>query len=347
MKNKKMILYIVIVTIVINIILFLGYSYIFNNFAKIDVNEVENKTTSADNHDDIQQKNIKGFDINKFENQYKFSDNYNETPQENDINTLLEAEKQISTFLKQSKESKSVNNIVFISFLNILKSYTKREFSFNIEENGDEVYLGTLQGKYIKLGINKYGYKYGYYKITNPEINSIFFNYVGEGYYSSLINYRYLRDAYSIYLDSDMQKYLDIKCKQVEDLEYKELYSDGYLNANAFKIKDWILDLQDFIKSYPQFILNKEVKDEIHSYVSMLMWDDKHTFDFETNKITTESYDAYIDFLEHTDKNTTEYKVVKKAFTILKYNNFKMSKTFENFVQKYKECTDTFVDTDI
>lgn len=347
MNKKKLIQYIIIISILINVILFFGWTLFFSNFAKFDVSEFERQNESTDIDNALQISDIKEFDINKFKNQYKFSDNYNETPQKNDINTLLEAEKQISTFLKQSKESKSVNNIVFISFLNILKSYTKREFSFNIEENGDEVYLGTLQGKYIKLGINKYGYKYGYYKITNPEINSIFFNYVGEGYYSSLINYRYLRDAYSIYLDSDMQKYLDIKCKQVEDLEYNELYSDGYLNANAFKIKDWILDLQDFIKSYPQFILNKEVKDEIHSYVSMLMWDDKHTFDFETNKITTESYDAYIDFLEHTDKNTTEYKVVKKAFTILKYNNFKMSKTFENFVQKYNESTDTFVDTDI
>lgn len=284
---------------------------------------------------------INNFNINLFESTYKFSDeyNYNALPSESDINQLFEAEIKMSEFFEQSK-NKSKNNQVFIAFLNILYSFTKREYEILPEEYENKILLGNLQGKYINVRTksDNYGYQYecGYYEFANPEINSIFLTYAGEGFYDFLINYKYLYDKYSQYLSIDMQEYLAFKSKQIVELDYSTIFIDGYLNVGENVLKDWILYLQNFIEKYPNFILQKDVNEEIWAYTENFMWN-KNTFDINTNKISTKSKNAYLDFLKQANKNTEEYKIINEAFTLLENNNFENNETFENLYHKYQD----------
>ncbi|MCD8378010.1 MAG: hypothetical protein LUB59_04390 [Candidatus Gastranaerophilales bacterium] len=175
--------------------------------------------------------------------------------------------------------------------------------------------------------------------IEKPMTKTIKLVYSGEGMYSPVINYVYLNDEYySKHLTTRSQKYLAIRAKQQEDLGGATYYIDGALNVTRLKLIDWIGEFQKFLSKYKgNDYLNSCAKESLKTYVSDFMYSTYNTFDFSTNKLRPEAKAGYETFLEKINKNTKEYEVVKKAYDILKKNNYTESAEFFNYVKSYKQ----------
>ena len=66
------------------------------------------------------------------------------------------------------------------------------------------------------------------------------------------------------------------------------------------------------------------------------MWN-KTTFDIESEIITDDAQNAYENILKNANKSSEEYKVIRKAYNILKSNGFKYSEEFERVYRNYEE----------
>lgn len=92
--------------------------------------------------------------------------------------------------------------------------------------------------------------------------------------------------------------------------------------------------ISEFSKKYPNFIIKKEVQDDLTLYTSSIISNIYRTFDIETEKLIPEAKTAYEDFLNRVDKNTNEYKWVNKCYSILKKYNYKYSEEFNSCSDK-------------
>ena len=93
-------------------------------------------------------------------------------------------------------------------------------------------------------------------------------------------------------------------------------------NVSKKELATWIIESRKFIDKYPNFSRNSDIEEGIASYVSELIFD-FYNFDIDTHIITPESKLGYEYFLDNADKNTYEYKMVKKCYDELKKHNFR------------------------
>ena len=284
------------------------------------------------------------FDIKAYKDKYIF----NATQVDNIAPTLKEilqingAEDVMKNELENNKSK--VKDEIFLAYLEILKSYIESsDYDQIITDNEHSVTRNGITYNYVSRGVKEksdaFGYKYtynvGYYHIIKPMNNSLILNYFGEGAYTFLINYEYLYKTYAKYLSNDFKAYLKIKSKEFTEQEYRGMYSDGYLTVNESFLVNGILEREQKLSSSHGH-LKKIVNEEIRTYTSALMWN-KTTFDIESEIITDDAQNAYENILKNANKSSEEYKVIRKAYNILKSNGFKYSEEFERVYRNYEE----------
>ena len=246
-----------------------------------------------------------------------------------DIISLVSAESNMAKSLKKSKSDK-----VFINFINKLNTLIDGDFEPLYIDNLDCQSVCTINDFTLKMAQHAQYGNDSWYTFINPKIDSIYMTYIGEGSFWFKVHFEYLKKKYSLYLSDEMNEYLDIRIKQDIDLNHSPVLSDAYLSVGEDVLLKWILDFQNFMEKYPKFELNKEIKKDIRLYTSELVWN-KSTFNIQTNRVDSKTQKVYQDYINKADKNTEEYKFVRKAYYILKKNDFKYSDEFNELYQNF------------
>ena len=283
------------------------------------------------------------FDTSAYKDKYMFrATQVNpEAPTLKEILQINNAENVMKKELENSKNE--LKDEIFLAYLDILKSYIGScDYSQIVDDSQKtSIIKNGLVYKYIfkgkKESISDVGEKYvfniGYYQITKPMNNSLLLSYFGEGAYSLLINYEYLYKTYAKYLSNDYKTYAKIKAKELAAMDYQRMHSDGYLVVSESLLVDGILQREKYFSSSVG-LLKDIVQEEIRDYTCNILWN-KSTFDIQTGVMTNESKNAYEKMLNNADKSREEYKVINKAYHILKSNGFKFSNNFEKTCDRY------------
>ena len=283
------------------------------------------------------------FDTSAYKDKYMFrATQVNpEAPTLKEILQINNAENVMKKELENSKNE--LKDEIFLAYLDILKSYIGNSSYSQIVDDSQKTSIikNGLVYEYISKGkkesISDVGEKYvfniGYYQITKPMNNSLLLSYFGEGAYSLLINYEYLYETYAKYLSNDYKTYSKIKAEELAAMDYQRMHSDGYLVVSEFLLVDGILQREKYFSS-SLGSLKDIVQEEIRDYTSNILWN-KSTFDIQTSVMTNESKNAYEKMLNNADKSSEEYKVINKAYHILKSNGFKFSDNFEKTCNRY------------
>lgn len=251
------------------------------------------------------------------------------------INKILEQEKLLNSYLNGFH----LNDNKRLMFTNFVK---------NAQYYGEICYVDGYWDFQENKIVNKDGVKFRpliektkdgdtYIKsveIANINAPVVKVVYAGEGIFQLEPDYNYINKKYSKSLPKDLKEYLEIKQKIQSDLDGNTLFLDGALSAKYADMVDWIIAYQNLLKKYPNFIMKKEVQDDLTTYTSSIIRNIYRTFDFETEKLIPEARTAYEDFLNRVDKNTDEYKWVDKCYSILKKYNYKYSEEFNSCSNK-------------
>lgn len=292
----------------------------------------------------INKKNSQEFDLTTYKDKYVFkksSINQN-APTLKEILQINNAENEMK---KELEKPNILKGEIFFAYIDVLKSYIETYDYDQVvtEQNKDNIVKNGLTYKYVfkrkkeskSANGEKYVFNVGYYQIVKPMNESLLFSYFGEGYYSFLINYEYLYKTYAKYLEPEYQTYLKIKAKELSEMDYERMYSDGYLVVDESILLDGVLERERFLNKV-ESELKEQVKKEIKEYTEAIIWN-KSTFDIETNTLTSDAKKIYEKFLSNADKSSEEYKIVNKAYNILKDNKFMFNEKFQNTCQKYTE----------
>lgn len=247
------------------------------------------------------------------------------------INKILEQEKLLNNYLNEFH----FNNNKRLIFTNFIKNaqyygeicYVAEYWSF--QEN-KIVTQGGVQFKPITAKTKDGDNYIKSVEIINVNAPVVKVVYAGEGVFQLEPDYKYINKKYSKFLPNDLKEYLEIKQKIQSDLDGNMLFLDGGLSAKYSDMVDWIIAYHNFLKKYPNFIIKKEVQDDLTLYTSSIISNIYRTFDIETEKLIPEAKTAYEDFLNRVDKNTNEYKWVNKCYSILKKYNYKYSEEFNS-----------------
>lgn len=247
-------------------------------------------------------------------------------------NPGINKEKTFLSFInKIEKYINTFNNIDNNNYSNNSDDYYLEKFSINNEnfEKGnpqiiDNVLLSpVIKNETIENLI-----------IKKPQINSIKFADAGEGYFNLTVNYSYLSDKYSQYLDNSFKEYLSIQKEIQKDLGNSQYIGDGYVSVDINTLSRWIIKEENYISKYPFSLLNSKINNDLKT----------HTFDYVCSDSLTEIYEyrannkdiigeitnSFEKFLTNSPyKNTESYKKVKEADYLVKnnskteiYNNF-------------------------
>ena len=162
-------------------------------------------------------------------------------------------------------------------------------------------------------------------EIFNPHCPELKIIHIGEGYFSTTVNYEYLAE-HKNQLGSAMQEYLDLREKEQSVLKNQDLWLDGgYVCASMSTLTDWIVMWQNFLDKNPKFYLKDKIENDIYRYAYYFV-----AYDFTPSAITmsNESKKAYQNFFNKVKPKSEAaeaYSFVKRCYEMLKMNNYKYS----------------------
>lgn len=248
----------------------------------------------------------------------------------NGIHLQQNKDKVFQVFLERlSREVEKYNEL-----MNWFDFYDYYEYEYEILLSGHPITIKRIELT-PKIKTTEYGETMKIY-LTSPKMPLMEYVYIGEGAHQTVIDYRYLNENYSKLLGKPFKEYLAIKAKEETDLDGGAYYQDAALGVSKKCLVDWILALQNFRKKYPKFVNNNmQIEQDINRYTSDLILDVYQTFDFSNDKMYPECKKAYEEFLNRADKNTSEYKVVKDCYDILKRYDFKSNEEFISVLKSY------------
>ena len=262
------------------------------------------------------------------------------------INILNKQSADLMELLK-SKQSKRRKNNVFSTFYENLIYYN----NVVIERTGGETSIWNprfergkkdfISGLIIEPIMEKDYIGPAGLKIITPSADYIEFISAGEGYFVTTINYNYIYNTYSEYLDKNWKEYLEIRKKERNDLGDSSYYDDGCIMPSKQKLMEWIISWQNFQKKYPKF-KSKEIDILLSRYTAdfILGYENSYGITFEdysdNAKLRPEAKTDYETFLKKVNPKTKEYKIVEKCYNALKTHDFKDNKEFSAYLEEWR-----------
>ena len=269
------------------------------------------------------------------------------------LNIINELNDDMLELLK-SKTFKSRKGHVFKTFLDDLSYYTDVYGDQTGEYvNGDgydeNIYNDMMSGKILSFdGIQikpivafdkKYSVNYvETIELISPKTPSIKYSYGGEGWFAPVINYEYIKEEYSKYLPKDWSDYVDILVKMDNDLNGNSLINDGGITVEPKVIVDWIVEYQEFLKKHPKFMLKDKISDRIDFYSSFVLMTSYITFGYEdVPELQPEGKKFFELYLEKADKKTEMYQLIERGYQILKDNNYRKTREYDDFLDEFSK----------
>ncbi len=259
-------------------------------------------------------------------------------------------EKQLKTFLSSVHLTYDKDKVFLLKYLENLNYYlevfntpkmdtdgnyidddSKMFLLYEVFERGETDYF---EGVELTPTTEEVHDEYGTYtrikevRITNPKTPAVKMVYSGEGIFSAVPNYEYLRKEYATSLSEPLAEYLRIQQKVQKELNGCDIYLDAYLSARPTSVAEWIIEWQNFEKKYPKFELNNKINDDIKMFARALTWH-KGMFGFNDDILDAESRKGYELFLQKADKTTDLYTTVNKCYETLKKYNYKWNEEFK------------------
>ena len=269
------------------------------------------------------------------------------------LNIINELNDDMFELLK-SKTFKSRKGRVFKTFLDDLSYYTDvygdqtgeyvngggyDENIYNDMMSGKILSFDGIQIKPIVAFDKKYSVNYvETIELISPKTPSIKYSYGGEGWFAPVINYEYIKEEYSKYLPKDWSDYVDILVKMDNDLNGNSLINDGGITVEPKVIVDWIVEYQEFLKKHPKFMLKDKISDRIDFYSSFVLMTSYITFGYEdVPKLQPEGKKFFELYLEKADKKTEMYQLIERGYQILKDNNYRKTREYDDFLDEFSK----------
>lgn len=264
------------------------------------------------------------------------------------INQIIEQEEDLNEYLRENHSIKEKTGVFRLYYKNL--QLLVEAFPMELPE------LWEYDTSYKVLRyLNSYGIKFKPHFISNfdreqdrisyltfeaPKINSFEIIYVGEGFYGYSINDSYLAETYSKYLNKSWEDYINNKKQIYEDLGHNNYFNDGSIIPDGITVARWAIMWQQFLKKYPNFELKDNIITDIKMYTSDILYRKYFTeYDEKTKKeqLRTDLKEGCEYYLKHANKNTKQYKMIKKDYEIWKNNNFEYNKKTEEIYLRSHE----------
>lgn len=268
----------------------------------------------------------------------------------NAINTL---EKDYSEYIienldsivkKYPKDTKK-QDLLYITYLKNLEYYTEL-LGFEFEDffigfdNYGEFHSNTGEVSYEIEVTKDLGFKKG--RINGPNCPTVKLVYMGEGLITSEIDYEYLNSNKGK-LGKALQDYLGIKFEIQKDLNNGTYIQDSYVVAGMSDLRKWIKLWEDFLQKYPNFYIKEAINKDIQMY-SVHFINSEPMYEYlASKKVSNEVKKEYDLFLKSANTKTISYQIIKKAYDIIKLNNFEYSKDLDLYIHNTAEKYDVII----
>lgn len=216
------------------------------------------------------------------------------------------------------KHSKQGKSIVFADFYDILSHSL-----YIVCDKMKEAWLDDYNPYFLSgVQVNKD------LKIIQPEAPYLKVGNIGS-WNMHVINFEYLIQAYSSYLSDDWNRYLELENEIHSITDNSLAWWDNEKNPALTTVFGWIISWEEFIKKYPRFTKNKDIKEELTFYIEAAIYRMCYNKDKEMVR------KACHNFLNKVEKRTDSYRYIKEAYDILEKTNYDSnSDEFKNFLNK-------------
>lgn len=145
-----------------------------------------------------------------------------------------------------------------------------------------------------------------------------------EGDVWPVLNYRFLKDRFAQVLSRELRDYLEIRAA------FLNIYNEGYVVIPWDQLADNIMQMEEFIKNYPDSPEYEKVKElyqrELNSYLG-------GTYGDQVQQDLRESYCRFLDRYEGSDTCA----IVKEFYHLLEQNDFKKTEQVDDFLKRVKQ----------
>lgn len=240
------------------------------------------------------------------------------------INKILDS--QLNWYYAMQQQNTKINKAINTYTQNAInQSQHEREIAYNdlytLAKNSVDKINKVISDNNITLNTS-------FVMNNRSKINAIGYDFSeAEGMYYICLNYLYLLKVKDI--PESWIEWLKLKEK------YKNVWDEGGANLSANAKYNAILEIECFIRKYPNFIALMEVEQELkHFMFDYLSYYEEYCtqFNFDTKKLKNEYKISYEKFLCE-NKQSIYYPIVKKYYTKLKLNLFKNSNSIQTWVR--------------
>lgn len=228
--------------------------------------------------------------------------------QENDLREYL-----LSNHSKIEKTG--VFNVYYKNLKSIVNALNNNDLYFDdFADDGNPNLLKKLNLSFTNIESR--------YKIIAPKNNIIELIWIGDGFLEFNIDYCYLANYYSEYLNESWQKFLNNKRNILDGLKHCTYATGGGVTKDALTCAKWVICWENFLKEYPNFELKDEVLQDINIFTSCVLYWRKDIIDYDekTNKqvLRKNIQNACEYFLENASRDNSGYDYIKTEYANLK-----------------------------